>query len=324
MRINYLHSKLRFYIGIWVPRVKSVWKKLFCPEPTAINEIEKIKSINVLVKRDDLNHPVIQGNKLRKLKYNFKYFLDNDFSTIATFGGAFSNHIVATAQASKLLNSPCIGFIRGDELENNPHKWSPTLVTANRLGMKLFFLSRQEYRHKDNSKIYQKLASYSSEKIYVVPEGGSNSLALLGVQEIIDELEGQIKAPDYIVCACGTGGTLAGLIDGIAQKGWRTQVIGIAVLKGAQFLTQEVVRLSQGQARVDWQIIHDYHGGGYAKTTALMKNFGHQFVTSKNIPLEKIYTLKSFYATYDLIERSYFEKDSTVVILHTGGLQGGM
>ncbi len=285
--------------------------------------IDSFQGVDLACKRDDLNHPVIQGNKLRKLKYNITNALENKVSQLVTFGGAYSNHIVASAQAAKLANLNIIGFIRGQELQEAPYKWSQTLHDANIAGMKLVFLSRKEYRLKEQSEVVKKHLSHYKD-LMIIPEGGSNDLALLGVAEIIDELAKQIEPPTHIVIACGTGGTCAGLIDGVYNQGWNTKVFGIPVLKGAEFLVNDIKNLSQHHPQVNWQLYFDYHAGGYAKLEEKYITFGKHFSKKTKIPLDKIYNVKSFFATYDLIEKGVITARSKVVIVHTGGLQGGI
>lgn len=300
------------------------WQQLFCPEKTPVDQVIRFKSTNIFIKRDDLNHPVIQGNKLRKLKYNLKHAIDEDYSCVATFGGAWSNHIVATAKATQLCGLKSIGFIRGDELKQQQSKWSQSLKKASQYGMELIFLSRFEYKEKEQAQSVKEYLLNTSESIFMVPEGGSNELALKGVVEIIVELKQQINQPTHIITACGTGGTMAGLIDGIAQTGWKTTVIGIPVLKGVEYLNQEVEKFSNYHDKVNWQLYFDYHAGGYAKTNEKISRFAKNFSNDTHIPLDKVYTSKSFYAVYDLITKGDIAKHSNIVILHTGGLQGGI
>ncbi len=303
--------------------VQNIYSTLFGKINSPCQFIGSFKSVSVVCKRDDLNHPIIQGNKLRKLKYNITSTLQNNVTQLVTFGGAFSNHIVAIAQVAKLANLNIIGFIRGEELRESPDKWSQTLQDANNAGMELVFLSRKEYRLKEQSEVVKKyLLNFKNPMI--IPEGGSNDLALLGVAEIIDELAKQIEPPTHIVTACGTGGTCAGLIDGVYNLGWDTKVIGIPVLKGAGFLVKDIENLSQHHPQVSWQLYFDYHAGGYAKLEDKYVFFGQQFSKKTKIPLDKIYNVKSFFAAYDLIEKGLISAGSKVVILHTGGLQGGI
>lgn len=300
------------------------WLPLFNPGITPLQVIESYQDISISIKRDDLNHQIIQGNKLRKLKYNIKYAIDNNYHSIATFGGAWSNHIVATARAAALCHISSIGFIRGDELENQPNKWSHSLVQAADCGMQLVFLSRQEYRQKLHGQSVNCFIKKYAHPIYIIPEGGSNTRALQGVSEIIDELAEQTKEPGYIITACGTGGTMAGLIDGVAQHNWMTKVIGISVLKGANYLIDEVQKLSVHHSKVSWQISHNYHAGGYAKIDNKTEQFAKQFSKKTGIYLDLIYTAKAFFGAYDLIKSGEIQTNSRIVIIHTGGLQGGI
>ena len=300
------------------------WQQLFCPPATPIIALTAINGVEIYVKRDDLNHPIIQGNKLRKLKYNLKLALIDGYSAVATFGGAWSNHIVATAQAAHLCGMQSYGFIRGDELQHQPANWSKTLKDAQTFGMQLVFLSRSQYKLKFHSSVVKEYLQNLSKTPYMIPEGGSNQLALKGVAELVSELKQQLAQPTHIITACGTGGTMAGLINGVKTVAWRTAVIGIPVLKGAQYLAAEIMGLSTHQQAVDWQLNHDYHGGGYAKLNDDIINFASDFYAKNNIALDKIYTAKAFYAAYDLIKKGVFGKGDRLLLLHTGGLQGGI
>lgn len=300
------------------------WQKNFELKPTPIDTLNQSQGVSIAVKRDDLNHETIQGNKLRKLKYNLKFALENNYRTIATFGGAWSNHIVATAKAANLCDLQSIGFIRGDELEKPEAKWSETLKASAGYGMQLIFLSRQEYRLKQSSKMVASFINNHNSSIYMIPEGGSNDLALIGVAQIIGELAQQIDEPSHIVAACGTGGTLAGLIDGVVKQEWNTKIIGIPVLKGAAYLNDEVKKLSKHHNQANWKLYCDYHAGGYAKINQKTLQFAKEFTLENKINLDKIYNAKSFYATFDLIDKGKIPMGSSVVILHTGGLQGGI
>jgi 1-aminocyclopropane-1-carboxylate deaminase len=300
------------------------WEHLFCQNATSIIRLEDFYGVKISVKRDNLNHHVVQGNKLRKLKYNIKYAIENNYQSIATFGGAWSNHIVATAKAAAFCQINSIGFIRGDELENQPNRWSPSLVKAADCGMQLVFLSRQEYRQKLKGDTVKSFIENHPHSIYYIPEGGSNARSLQGVSEIIDELAEQTREPGYIITACGTGGTMAGLIDGVAQHKWKTKVIGVSVLKGANYLLDEVKKISLHHSKEDWEISHKYHAGGYAKIDNKTEQFAKQFSKKTGIYLDKIYTAKAFYGAYDLIRSGEISPNSRVVIIHTGGLQGGI
>ncbi len=302
----------------------SKWQRLFCPGITVIDQVARYKGVDISIKRDDLNHKIIQGNKLRKLKYNIEYALKKNYTSIATFGGAWSNHVIATAAAAHSCGLSSIGFIRGHELKDKPHKWSQTLVQAQRYGMQLIFLSRLEYKEKYQAQSVKSYIASLPAAPYLIPEGGSNQLALKGVADIIVELKQQVNPPTHIITACGTGGTLAGLIDGVATACWQTTVLGIPVLKGGEYLQQEVEKLSSHHRKGKWRLYCDYHAGGYAKTNQDTLNFAEKFSRNTKIPLDKIYTSKSFYAAYDLIDRGKITPGSRLIILHTGGLQGGV
>ena len=302
---------------------KSLWQQLFITKPTKVQRIDCYHGVNIVIKRDDLNHKWVQGNKLRKLKYNLKRAIDEKYQGIATFGGAWSNHILATATAANCCGLESIGFIRGDELKDNQHKWSETLKNTEKQGMRFVFLNRQDYRLKLNSPMVKSFIQQSQSKLYFIPEGGSNQLALKGVVEVIDELKEQIEEPSHLISACGTGGTLSGLIDGISKQGWKTQVLGIPVLKNGEFLSKDIEELSNCHQKVEWDLCCDYHAGGYAKMNGKTLSFAKEFTLNNQIELDKIYTAKSFYAAYDLINKDKIAAGSNVVILHTGGLQGG-
>lgn len=302
----------------------ALWNQVFCPAHTHLQRLKSINRVKIWVKRDDLNHLVIQGNKLRKLKYNIKEAIEKGYNRLVTFGGAYSNHLLATAQAAHSCDFASLGFVRGDELEKQPHKWSQTLLQAESLGMKFVFLNRQEYRLKAESNAVKQQLKNNGLQSFLIPEGGSNPAAIQGVKETLDELQQQNMTPTHIICACGTGGTLAGLIEGAAHHKMKTQIIGIPVLKGAEFLSKEIIDLSPNQAQVQWQLNHNYHAGGYAKSNQETTDFARGFRLNNNMVLDKIYTSKSFYAAYDLIKTGEIKPNSSVVIIHTGGLQGGL
>lgn len=270
--------------------------------------------ITLYVKRDDLIHPEISGNKYRKLKYNLEYILKNNFSTIITFGGAFSNHLHATAALCHHFGVKSVGIIRGDGLDPN----NPTLRFCLNKGMTLHFISREEYKNKSNSMVVQNIiGQYASS--YVIPEGGSNELALTGVQEIWEEIYKQLeKIPDYIFCALGTGTTIAGLL-GSAPK--ECKLLGFSVLKTSH-LEKEVLIMAKNHKKSTFYCFTDYHFGGYAKTTQELQSFINEFEIQTSIPIDPVYNAKALFGFFDLIEKGHIPKGSSVVWLHTGGLQG--
>lgn len=270
--------------------------------------------INLFIKREDLNDPEISGNKLHKLKYNLLKADEDGYNTLLTFGGAYSNHIFATAAAGKRFGFNTIGIIRGEEhLPLNP-----TLSFAKECGMKIVYMDRSTYRLKKTPEIISRLRQELGE-FYLIPEGGSNQLAVKGCAEIINSI--QIDY-DLICCACGTGGTLSGLISGLNG---RKSLLGFAVLRGAGFLIEDVQRLlslNKTDHLINWDINLDYHLGGYAKTTDELLKFINIFQDRTNIPIEPIYTGKMLFGIYNLIKKELIKEGSTIVALHTGGLQG--
>lgn len=257
------------------------------------------------------------GNKWRKLKYNLIQARAGDYERLLTFGGAYSNHIAAVASAGKLFDFSTVGIIRGEEhLPLNP-----TLRHATQTGMQLHYVSRGEFRRKGEPAVRAKLEE-NYGKVYILPEGGTNAVALQGVEELVGELRAQIAINEqtYLAISCGTGGTMAGLILGMAGQG---QVLGFPALKG-DFLAGEVKALLAAQARKweNWSMFTDYHFGGYAKYQPTLVAFMEQFIEQYEIPLDPIYTAKLFYGVFDLLEKGFFPSGSQVIVVHTGGLQG--
>ncbi len=264
-------------------------------------------SVRLFMKREDLNHPFVSGNKWWKLKYNLAEAEQHGKTTLLTFGGSFSNHIYATAAAAHELKLNSIGIIRGEErLPLNP-----VLQFAQQHGMRLYYVSREAYRKKADDSFIQSLREKFGD-FYLIPEGGSNDLAVKGVEEFAGSIPGNF---DYLCCPVGTGGTLAGLVKGL--KGQKT-ILGISALKDGTFLHDEVVRL--GATYTNWRVLIDYHFGGYAKSTKELEKFMDEFTQRHNIPLEFIYSGKMIFGIYDLVRRGFFPKDSVVLAIHTGGI----
>ncbi|WP_180074715.1 1-aminocyclopropane-1-carboxylate deaminase/D-cysteine desulfhydrase [Acinetobacter sp. YH12116] len=263
----------------------------------------------ISIKRLDLIHPQISGNKFFKLKYNLLAARQQGFEKVLTFGGAYSNHIAATAFASHKFGFQSLGMIRGEELAQRP--LNPTLATAQQFGMQLEFISRNAYRQKDQPDFLQHLQQQYPD-FYLIPEGGTNALAIQGCREILTAEDAQF---DLICCAVGTGGTLAGLIEASQQH---QQLLGFSALKG-DFLTQEVAQLT---TKRNWRILDDYCCGGYAKTTPELIQFIQSFEQRYNIPLEQVYTGKMLRGIFDLIDQDKIGPDQKILLIHTGGLQG--
>ncbi|OTG65610.1 1-aminocyclopropane-1-carboxylate deaminase/D-cysteine desulfhydrase [Acinetobacter silvestris] len=267
-------------------------------------------SIDLTIKRLDLVHPNISGNKFFKLKYNLLEAQKLGLKQIITFGGAYSNHIAATAFAAQQFGFKSIGIIRGDELIHKP--LNHTLSTAQQLGMQLDFISREQYRLKDQTEFLAKL-NQNFPNSYILPEGGSNTLAIQGCTEILTAADRQNY--DVICCAVGTGGTISGLIHASSVH---QSVLGFSALKGT-FLQTEVER---NTIKKNWKILDDYCFGGYAKTQPELLHFMQNFEATYHIPLEHIYTAKMLYGIFDLIQKNYFPAHSRILVIHSGGLQG--
>ena len=265
--------------------------------------------ITLIIRRLDLVHPQISGNKFFKLKYNFLEAKRQGYQHILSFGGAYSNHIAATAFAAQQFGFKSVGVIRGEELADRP--LNPTLATAQQFGMKLHFVSRDEYRRKQRPEYLAELARHFPEH-YVIPEGGTNALAIQGCQEILKDSDAQF---DVICCAVGTGGTISGLIEASHAH---QQILGFSALKGS-FLKDEVAQLTK---KTNWNILDDYCCGGYAKTSAALVQFIRDFEAEFSILLEQVYTAKMLMGIFDLIEKNYFPARSKLLVIHSGGLQG--
>lgn len=268
------------------------------------------KQVSLFIKREDLIHPVISGNKYRKLKYNLIQALKEKQDTLLTFGGAFSNHIAATAYAGKKDGFRTIGVIRGDELIK---KWqnNPTLVLAHDHGMQFKFISRSDYRDKENQ-AYQQQLKLEFGRFYTIPEGGSNLLAVKGCEEILSEKD---KDFNVICSAVGTGGTIAGLIN---SSFCHQEVLGFPVLKG-DFLKEDIRKFA---TKKNWKLQTNYHFGGYARYTEELIHFINDFKNCTQIPLESIYTAKMIYGILDMIKNNDFKPQTKILAIHTGGLQG--
>lgn len=285
-------------------------------EPTAA-----AYGVRLLLWRDDLVNPDLPGNKARKLKYNLVAARQQGYHTLLTFGGAYSNHIAAVATAGRLFGFNTIGLIRGDAPAegHEPARPNPTLARAAAEGMALHYLDRSSYRRRaEPAFIAEQLARFGPA--YVLPEGGTNALAIPGCAELVAEIRQRTEF-DALAVAVGTGGTLAGLVTGLAGQ---QQALGVAALKNGSFLKAEVDGLTQmvaGQVFSNFSLHTDYHFGGYAKYSADLLAFIQQFEVRHGVLLDPIYTGKLLFGVLDLIEKGHFSRGSTVVAIHTGGLQ---
>ena len=267
-------------------------------------------SISISIKREDLLHPIISGNKFRKLKYNLKEAIKQKKSKLVTFGGAFSNHILAVAAAGKELGFETIGIIRGDELADKILE-NPTLFKAQKLGMKFKFVDRKMYRNKNEIDFRRRL-ELEFQDFYLRPEGGTTEVAIQGCEEILTDLDNDF---DFICCPVGTGGTISGIINCSKES---QQVLGFPALCG-DFLKEDIRKFA---TKSNWNLITDYDFGGYAKVSDELIRFMNDFYSKYNILLDPIYTGKMMFGVMDLIEKDFFPKNSRILVIHTGGLQG--
>jgi len=266
-----------------------------------------LKDAEVDILRLDKIHKVVSGNKWFKLKYYLREAIERNYNSIATFGGPFSNHILATAYACHQQNIPCLGYIRG----GRPKILSQTLIDAEALNMHLEFLSRDEYTNK------QKVIG-ANPFVFFIPEGGYGKAGADGASEIL-ELVPDLFKYNYIVCATGTGTMLAGIANASMPH---QQCIGISVMKNNMGLEAETLYLVNDDAVSRVKLLHDHHFGGYAKYTQELIDFINTTWTIHHLPLDFVYTAKALYAIYDLSENKYFVPGSKILFIHSGGLQG--
>jgi 1-aminocyclopropane-1-carboxylate deaminase len=274
------------------------------------DELLDARGVRLYLKRDDLIHPELTGNKWRKLKYNLEAAHAKNYSTLLTFGGAYSNHILAVATASHYLGFESIGVIRGEEhLPLND-----ILARAMVRGMRLSYMDRTTYRRKTDPRVIEQLHTTFGH-FYLIPEGGSNALALRGCAELVDEIDVDF---DVICCSCGTGGTLAGISSALREN---QQAIGFAALKGGSFLIDNVRSLQKStfsRTFENWRIEPDFHFGGYAKRRQELDKFISTFAAHHGISLEWVYEAKMMYGLLQLIERGIFDKGSVIVAVIAG------
>ncbi|MDT3438827.1 MULTISPECIES: 1-aminocyclopropane-1-carboxylate deaminase/D-cysteine desulfhydrase [unclassified Pseudofrankia] len=284
------------------------------PSPVAELSDDRLRGVRLLLKRDDLIHPDFPGNKWRKLAGNLAAAAEQGAGTLLTFGGAYSNHIAATAAAGWHLGFRTVGVIRGEEhLPLNP-----VLARATEQhGMRLTYLDRTRYRAKQDPVLIAELAAEFGP-FYLLPEGGSNELAVAGCAQLAAELIGQVPDVDMVVCPVGTGGTLAGLAGGLAPD---RQTIGISVLKGGGFLADEVATLQRaafGHPTANWRVVEEFHFGGYARRTPALDAFIDDFADRHGLVLEWVYVAKMMYGLFAMVADGRIPASSTVVAIITG------
>ena len=271
------------------------------------------KKVSLSVLRLDKIHPVISGNKLFKLRYFLQNIPDKAGKTIITFGGAFSNHLVATAYACKMKNISCVGIVRGEQ----PAKLSHTLLHCSEYGMKLCFISRDEYAKKNEPGFLAQICGLYNDCL-IIPEGGYDPDGARGAAGIMNLID-----PDttHICCAVGTATTLAGLLLNIKPH---QQIIAIPVLKGLTDITERIEFLTGGISTNQLHIHHQYHFGGYAKKSLALTGFMNSLYSKYQLPTDFVYTGKMMFAVMDLIQHNFFPEQSKIVCIHTGGLQGNL
>lgn len=281
---------------------------IYSPLQQIKNELFANKGIEVFIKRDDLIHPIISGNKWRKLKYVLKQAQAQNKTHLVTFGGAYSNHLLATAAAAAKFGFKATGIVRGEEVQND------TLFLCKLHGMQLIFTDRDSYR--DKQALFNKLFGDDGQAFFI-DEGGASAQGAKGVSELVDELTDTYH---HIFCACGTGTTAAGIINGLTEHQLSTQFNAIPVLKNGDFMQDEIDRFLTSP---DNYALHlNYHFGGYGKTTPQLIQFIKQFVADTGILIEPVYTGKMLYALYDLAAKGHFAPGSKILAIHSGGIWG--
>jgi 1-aminocyclopropane-1-carboxylate deaminase len=274
-------------------------------------QFEMPSGIELYIKRDDLIHPYISGNKWRKLKYLIQTAQLQNKKTLVTFGGAYSNHLLATACAAALKGFKSVGFVRGEELDASNH----TLFLCEQFGMKIIFVDRISYLNK--AALFEKYFSNNKDAFFI-DEGGRSDEAILGCSELIDELP---QTFDHIVLAAGTGSTFCGILKGCAKHNLSTKVHAIVVHKGIPEIVDYTIAKT---SYAHYSIQDDYHFGAYAKTSPDLISFMKKFQQATGILLDPVYTAKALYALYDLIQQGVIQAKEKVLFIHTGGLIGNL
>ncbi len=282
--------------------------EIFSPVHQIQDQLFDEQGLKVFIKRDDLIHPIISGNKWRKLKYLLRQARAENKTHLVTFGGAYSNHLLATAAAAARFGFRSTGFVRGEEVYND------TLFLCRLHGMNLIFTDRDSYR--DKKALFNKHFADNNEAFFI-DEGGASPLGAKGCSELINELT---EPYDHIFCACGTGTTAAGIINGISRHQLATQFHGVPVLKNGDFLRNDIDEFLTETA--EYHLHTQYHFGGYGKVNDELIGFTKQFVASTGILTEPVYTGKMLYALYDLAKKNQFKPGSRILAIHTGGIWG--
>lgn len=283
------------------------------PEKESFNQqiiLPFTTSVSLTVKREDVLHSQISGNKFRKLKYNLLEAKAKGITKLITFGGAYSNHIAAVAAAGKLYGFETVGIIRGEEIKDK-FLDNETLKLAHDNGMQFEFITRSDYRTKTDVYFLENLKRKFGN-FYLIPEGGTNELAVKGCEEILTKADANFN---YLCSAVGTGGTISGIINSAHEN---QKILGFPALK-ENYLQEEINLFSKNK---NYQLIRDFHFGGYAKVTQELIDFVLDFNKNQPFKIEPIYTGKMFFGLFEMIKNNYFESNSKILAIHTGGLQG--
>lgn len=292
--------------------------------PSAVTQIHhpliSEKQLSLYIKRDELIHPVIQGNKWRKLKYNISDAISNGHKTILSFGGAYSNHLHAMAALARVCKLKSIGIIRGEQ----PATLNPCLEDMQHWGMQLNFISRQQYRNKSCPDFLKHLKQQYNDA-YIIPEGGNNSAGVAGSVELLDEIENSQQNYDFICCEVGSGTTFSALVS--HNKFLQTQYLGFLVMKNPEMeseINNQISSLTPKNYALNknWKLITDYHFGGFAKSNIELNEFIKKFKLEHAIQLEPVYSGKMLYGILDMIKQDYFSPGQSILAIHGGGLQG--
>jgi len=281
---------------------------IFSPVHQIRNPVFDEKGLKVFLKRDDMIHPIISGNKWRKLKYQLKRAKQEEKTHLVSFGGAYSNHLIALAAAAARFGFKATGFVRGEEVMND------SIWMCRMHGMQLIFTDRASYRNKPA--LFDKYFG-NDEKAFFIDEGGASAEAARGCSELIDELP---QTYQHMFCACGTGATAAGLMNGIKNNHMDTVFHAVPVLKNGDFMADEIRRYQTYPQ--PFELHTEYHFGGYAKTTPILIDFIKNFIATTGIMIEPVYTGKMLYALTDLARKDQFAPGSHILAIHTGGLWG--
>ncbi|QEM11885.1 1-aminocyclopropane-1-carboxylate deaminase/D-cysteine desulfhydrase [Mucilaginibacter rubeus] len=282
--------------------------EIFSPVQQINSPLFDARGVKVFIKRDDLIHPMISGNKWRKLKYLLKQAQAEAKTHLVTFGGAYSNHLMATAAAAAKFGFKSTGIVRGEEVDND------TLFLCRLHGMELLFTDRDSYR--DKPALFNQHFGHD-EQAFFIDEGGASAEGAKGCSELVDELP---ESYDHIFCACGTGTTAAGILNGLNRHQLKTKFNAVPVFKNGGFIKDEIDRFLTQQTDYDLHV--GYHFGGYGKANGELISFIKEFVPATGILIEPVYTGKMMFALYDLITKGYFKSGSRILAIHSGGIWG--